>query len=176
VLLLAFGAIVGLAVFVVGWRRLRPRFPDDRLSALALGVLLLGLCSALAVLPYNSWRIAEDIGHTSSLSRSEAETTGASVNSLRPGVFAELRRAIPRGDSYYVDAAADIASPPRDAFLEWSATALLPRLLVQSPKRADWIVTWGIHPGRYDVALTRVRMLGRASPRLPETYLARVAS
>lgn len=176
VLLLVLGAVLGLAVFVVGWRRLRPRFPEDRFGALALGVLLLGVCSALAVVPYDSWRIAEDIGHTSSLSRSEAETTGASLNSLRPEVFAELRRAIPRGDSYYVGAAADIASPPRDAFLEWSATALLPRHFVESPERADWIVTWGIPPNTYDVPLTRVRRLGRGSARLPETYLARVAS
>ncbi len=163
-------------MFVVGWRRLRPRYPEDRLGAVALGVLLLGLGSALAVVPYDSWRIVEDIGHTSSLSRSEAETTGASLNSLRPEVFAELRRAIPRGDSYYVGAAADIPSPPRDAFLEWSATALLPRHFVRSPQRADWIVTWGIPPSRYGVSLTRVRRLGRGSARLPETYLARVAS
>jgi hypothetical protein len=137
---------------------------------------MLSLCSALAVVPYNSWRIADDIGHTSSLSRSEAETTGASLNSLRPEVFEELRRAIPRDDSYYVDAAADIASPARDAFLEWSATALLPRLLVRSPKRADWIVTWGIPPSRLDVPLTGVRKLGRGSARSPETYLAQVTS
>jgi hypothetical protein len=176
VLLLALGAVLGLAVFAVGWRRLRPRFSDDRLGALAFGLAMLGLCSALAVVPYNAWRVAEDIGQTSSLSRSEAETTGASLNSLRPEVFEELRRAIPPGDSYYVDAAARIGSPPRDAFIEWSATALLPRLPVPSPERADWIVTWGIPPGRYDVPLGSVRVLGRASARMPETYLAQVAS
>jgi hypothetical protein len=176
VLLLVLGAVLGLAVFVVGWRRLRPRFCDARVGALAFGLALLGLCSALAVLPYDAWRIAEDIRHTSSLSRSEAEATGASLNSLRPEVFAELRRTIPRGDSYYVGAAADIPSPPRDAFLEWSATALLPRHFVRSPEHADWIVTWGIPPSRYDVPLTRVRRLGRGSARLPETYLGRVAS
>jgi hypothetical protein len=176
VLFLALGAVLGLAVFAVGWRRLRPRFSDDGLGALAVGVALLGLCSALAVVPYNAWRVAEDIGQTSSLSRSEAETTGASLNSLRPEVFEELRRAIPPGDSYYVDAAARIASPPRDAFVEWSATALLPRLPVRSPERADWIVTWGIDPGRYRVPLARVWVLTRASARTPETYLAQVAS
>ena len=176
VLLLALGAVLGLAVFAVGWRRLRPHFFDDRLGALAVGLALVGLSSALAVVPYDAWRVAEDIGQTSSLSRSEAETTGASLNSLKPQVFQELRRAIPPGDSYYVDATTRIASPPRDAFLEWSATALLPRLPAPSPERADWIVTWGIPPGRYDIQLRSVRVLARASARTPRTYLARVAS
>ena len=175
-LLLALGAVLGLVAFTVGWRRLRAGFPDDRSGALALGVVLVGLCSALAVVPYSAWRLAEDIGETSSLSRTEAETTGASLNSLRPDVFEELRRAIPPGDTYYVDAASRIGSPSRDAFLEWSATALLPRLPVRSPERADWIVTWGIDPGSYDVPLARVQQLERSSARLPETYLARVAS
>jgi hypothetical protein len=175
VLLLAFGAVLGLAVFVACWRRLRPRFPDDRLGAAALAIVLLALCSALAVVPYSGWRIAEDIGHTSSLSRSEAETTGASLNSLSPGVFEKLRRAIPLGDAYYIDVAPDIGSPPGDAFREWSASALLPRLPVRSPERADWIVTWGIPPDSYGVPLARVRVVARASKRLPEAYLARVA-
>lgn len=174
-LLLAFGALLGVAVFVAWWRRLRPRFPDDRLGAAALAVVLLAFCSALAVVPYSAWRIAEDIDHTSSLSRSEAETTGASLNSLSPGVFDELRRAIPPGDSYFVDVAPDIGSPPSDAFPEWSASALLPRLPVRSPERADWIVTWGIPPDSYDVPLARVRVVAPASERLPEAYLARVA-
>lgn len=163
-------------MLAVGWRRLRPRFSDDRQGALALGVALLALCSAVAVVPYSVWRIAEDIRHTSSISRSEAETTGASLNSLRPSVFEELRRAIPPGDSYYVGAGAGVASPARDAFIEWSATALLPRLPVRSPESADWIVTWGIPPDRYHVPLARVRVLARASAGLPETYLAQVAT
>jgi hypothetical protein len=176
VLLLALGAVLGLGVFAVGWPRLRARFSYDRLRALAVGLALLGLCSAVTVVPYNAWRIADDIGHTSSLTRSEAEATGASLNSLSPDIFDDLRREIPPGDTYYVDAASRIASPPRDAFLEWSATALLPRLPVRTPERADWIVTWGIPPGRYHIPLGSVRVFARASARMPETYLARVAS
>ena len=56
-----------------------------------------------------------------------------------------------------------------------TASALLPRLPVRSPERADWIVTWGIPPERYDVPLAGVRVVGRARERLPEAYLARVA-
>ncbi len=117
----------------------------------------------------------EDIGYTSDLSRAEAEAAGASYNSLDPIVFEKLRRSVPAADAYYVEAAAGIQAPARDAFLEWSAT-LSCRGFPSPNRSADWIIAWGVHPRTVDLGLVDVRLLHPPYASFPATYLARVAS
>jgi hypothetical protein len=180
--LLAFGLIFALIALPLVRRAVRAAFSRDQslprgerheLPAL---LVVLAIVSALATAPFTTWRVIEDIGYTSDLSRAEAEAAGASYNSLDPIVFEKLRRSVPAADAYYVEAAAGIQAPARDAFLEWSATALLPRLPVTEPDRADWIIAWGVHPRTVEVGVADVRVLHPPYASFPATYLARVAS
>ena len=150
-----------------------PRRQRDEVPAF---LVVLAVVGVLATAPFTTWRVVEDIAYTSGLSRAEAEGAGASYNSVDPLVFEKLRRSVPAADTYYIEAAAGIQPPARDAFLEWSATVLLPRLPVTDPERADWIVAWGVHPSAVDVDVAEVRILHPPYASFPATYLARVAS
>jgi hypothetical protein len=180
--LLALGVVLAFAALPFAQRAIRRAISPDQLEPGAQKreppalVVVIAIVSVLATAPFTIWRVIEDIGYTSGLSRTEAEAAGASYNSLEPIVFEELRRTVPPNETYYVDAADAIEARARDAFLEWSATVLLPRLPVAEPDRADWIIGWGIHPRTIGVRVTDVRVVHPPYASFPATYVARVAS
>jgi hypothetical protein len=71
---------------------------------------------------------------------------------VRERVWAKLRRLIPKGDRYYVQSGyGDIRF--------FTFTALLPRIAVDDPRAADWVISYRADPGALGVRLGPVRTI-----------------
>jgi hypothetical protein len=85
-------------------------------------------------------------------------------------VWAGLRREIPARDSYYVQ-----TSSARIRFFAY--TSLLPRIAVEDPRRAEWIVSYRHDPHGLGVGIARTWTFGPVSTKRHERgtlLLARV--
>ena len=67
-------------------------------------------------------------------------------------VWGELRRTIPKGDRYYLQTNYGLVH-------FWTFTSLLPRIAVDDPRKADWIVSYRADPKVLGVPLGPVRTI-----------------
>jgi|SRR5581483_595466 len=172
--LLAIGVLIGLALAVVVWRRLRPALAPSEAAAAVTVVVAFLLATTVAAAPFVAWRIVEDTRSNSSLTRSEAEAVGAQTAHLDPEAVASLGRLMPRRSTYAVVASKAVGSQ-LTAFWEWAGYALLPRTRVLHPASADWILSWDEDPRRVGVRIAAVHKLVTDGGPSPHTYyLARV--
>ena len=167
--LLALGLLVGAAVAVLVWRRLRPALagPEAATAVTVLVAFVLG--STVAAAPFVAWRIVQDVRYTSKLTRAEAERAGGESAHVDPQAIAALGRLIPRGGTYAV-----VASPAVGglvtAFTQWAGYTLLPRTQVATPTQAQWILSWDRDPRTLGLRLASVRKQVTAGGPSPHAY------
>lgn len=139
--LLAVGALIAVAVALLLVRRgPASSAPLGGLVALTLGV-------ALGSVPVSVWRIVEDLRFTTSLDPVQARGAGPIQSYLPPYLLDRVPRLMPRGDTYYASASG-VNRIARQAFPALALRALFPRISVDRPAEADWIVTLGVDPRR----------------------------
>jgi hypothetical protein len=143
--LLACGCVIGAIVAVLSYRRFGPvrwnaRTPEGAVA----GVAAVALATAIGAAPYLSWRIVQDLRYTTRIDAFVAERIGAYEHDLEGRAFDRLAMMIPERATYYVDAYPDAPGDPD--FEQWTRYALLPRLAVSSPERADWVIILGANP------------------------------
>jgi hypothetical protein len=172
----ATAALVGLlaaaAAVVYLFRRARG---TGRRVGPAAGAAALALAVAGGTLPLTVWRVAHDLDHTTALAPDEARGAGPIQAFLQPYLLDEAARALPPGATYaavtgpgvpYATAAKAFPSLARDAFF--------PRLAVEDPRAAEWIVAWGVDPAEV-AEVESARVVTPRSGVYPAVVLARVA-
>ena len=161
---LALGLLLGAAAAPWVWRR----FQALAGSRSAAALLSLALVSALATAPFLSWRIVQDLRYTVTIPREVAERIGAYEGDLNGGAFDLVLEAIASDETYYLAAGGGLGSGD---FGAWAHTVLLPRIAVDDPAKADWILTLGLDPRTVGPRVDRVRVLTTYQDGM---YLARV--
>jgi hypothetical protein len=173
--LLVVGTLVAIACGLLLWRRLG-REQDRLLHRVTHGVVALAFACGVAVAPWNAWRVVVDARFSASLGRAEAEGYAPTEVGVDPRLFAAIERTIPPTDTFYVRASPEIdAGSAVPLFEVWQLKELLPRVAVEDPAEADWIVTWGVDPANLGVAVEQVTTL-EVGEGLPSAYVARVSS
>jgi hypothetical protein len=71
---------------------------------------------------------------------------------VRERVWGELRRTIPRRDRYYLQTNYGLVH-------FWTFTSLLPRIAVDDPRKADWVISYRADPKALGVPLGPVRTI-----------------
>ena len=71
---------------------------------------------------------------------------------VRDRVWGDLRRTIPRHDRYYLQTNYGLVH-------FWTFTSLLPRIAVDDPRKADWVVSYRADPKELGVPLGPVRTI-----------------
>ena len=169
--LLVLGLVLAAVVGVAGWRSLRPGLQGSAAGPVA-AVATVALASAFGAAPFLAWRVVQDVRYTSALGSAAVERIVPSTYGIDGAAFDFLEAAIPAGESFYVrDAVED------QVFANYARATLLPRIAVDDPQRADWLVTRGVDPETLGARLENVRKLppppGSSAPSI---YLAKVAS
>jgi hypothetical protein len=138
--LLLFGTAVAAGAAVVLRRRGR-----DRLHMLVAGCLL----ATVAAAPFLAWRIVEDVRYTRRLDPSTYNGAGPVQAFLQPYLLDPVPALIPRGATYAAVTGDAVPYPTaREAFPSLAHETLFPRISVAAPRRADYVVAWGIDPRR----------------------------
>jgi hypothetical protein len=172
-ILLLVGSLLGLGFAVALWLQLRPA---SRTGVAAAGLLALAAASAVAVAPWNAWRVYVDLRYSAALPTDVAEAQPVYDHGIDGRIYGALKDAIAPGETFFVKATREVADDSAPLVFEiWPLTTLLPRLAVDDPARADWIVTWGLDPASFGVRLQSVRVLAAERDGFPAMYLARVA-
>ncbi|MEO8289672.1 MAG: hypothetical protein ABI649_01590 [Gaiellaceae bacterium] len=151
--------VVGAALLV--WRLARREAPSRAFAFLAAAILAAGL----ATFPLQLARAAKGARDARRIGPRAAELFGGAGRSFSVNSVERARQAIPPDATYFLDVA------PRQggsAMRFWTRGWLLPRIAVDSPEEADWIVSWREDPRRLGIPLAEVRMVG------PRTWVARV--
>jgi hypothetical protein len=169
-MLLAAGALLGVAVAVLGWRALRPELAGRAPGAVA-GIAVAALAVAVGAAPFLGWRIVQDLRYTTSLPRSVVERIVPYENDLDTAAFDLLETAIPAGETFYV-----ATSPEEEVFADYVRAVLLPQIAVADPASAQWIVTLGVDPRTLGPRIADVEEITARDDRQPSIYVARVAS
>jgi hypothetical protein len=169
--LLAFGVVLAVTTAVVGRRSVRPALAGPGAGP-AAAIVALALAVALGAAPYLAWRVVQDVRYTSALDAPTAARIVPIENGIDSAALDVVEAAIPRGASFYVrDAVAD------QVFANYVRATLLPRIAVDDPKRAGWLVTRGVDPETLGPALVQVQELppppGSSAPKI---FVAKVAS
>jgi hypothetical protein len=73
---------------------------------------------------------------------------------VRDRVWGELRRRIPKHDRYYLQTNYGLVH-------FWTFTSLLPRIAVDDPKKADWIISYRADPRTLGVPLESLHTIRR---------------
>lgn len=165
---LALGLLLAAAAAPLFWRRLRflldPAGPAGPPAAIVLAVAIV---SAVGTAPFLSWRVVQDLRSTSQISRFNAERIGAYEGNLNAAAFDTAAVLIPPGDTYFVAA----VGLGKGDFAAWARTFLLPRIAVESPSDAEWILTLGVDPRSVGVVVDGVRQIDAYGE---GTFIARV--
>jgi hypothetical protein len=142
-------------------------------SASAAGLFCLVL--TCAALPYVARRFAEDLRVTTKLHGYDATAAGP-VQAYLPGYLVEgARDHIPLGATFATAVGQRIPWPSaRAAFPALAMNTLFPRLSVGDPRRADYVVTWGVRPGRL-APVARTWVARAAAGSYPAVFVGRVA-
>ncbi len=168
VFLLAVGLTVAFAVAFAFRRRLPA--PRGVLGAAAA----LALIGTLGLAPFLAWRYVEDMRYTTSLDSNYRNGAGPIQAFLQPYLLDDVPSLIPPGDTFYAAVGDRVPYPTaRKAFPSLAVGKLLPRRSVASPRRADWIVAWGIDPASL-APVGPVRVVRPRSGTLPPLVLAKV--
>jgi hypothetical protein len=140
---------VGYALLLLGilaalaWAFALRRRRADR----ALAVLAVCLLATVAAAPLLAWRIVEDVRYTRGLDPSTYNGAGPVQAYLQPYLLDDVPALIPRGATYAaVTGDAVPYSTAREAFPSLAHETLFPRVSVADPRRADYVVAWGIDP------------------------------
>jgi hypothetical protein len=159
--------LAALIVARLAWRETRA----------PLAAILAGLIAAagLVVLPRTVVDTASAARHDRDFVITQSHRKGGPVTCLNQGlcvrtaVWAELRRLIPRGDTYYLDA-------HRAAIKFWTVASLLPRTPVGDPGAADWVIAYRKDPHALGVRYSQVRTIRGILPKGgQELVVAKVA-
>jgi hypothetical protein len=73
-------------------------------------------------------------------------------NCVNDRVWAQLRRLIPKHDRFYLQTNFGLVH-------FWTFTSLLPRIAVDDPRRADWVIWYRADPSRLGVRLGQVHTI-----------------
>lgn len=167
-LLIALGGVV----IVVGLGLARRALGRADLPAAAS---TLALIVAVGSAPYIVWRIVEDLRHTTQLGAYDAKFAGP-VQAYLPGYLLDgAPRLIPPSATYATVVSPTVPwAPARVGFGPFAMQILFPRRAVSDPRAADFLVSWGVAPGRV-TSTSRIWVLHRASPATPLVYVARVS-
>ena len=168
---LVLSLLVGVAAAPFVWRRLCSLLGSSRgASRWTVAVLAVAFVSAIGTAPFLSWRIVQDLRYTISISQDVAERIGAYEGNLSGGIFDVVLETIPAHETYYVAAG---GGPGSGDFAAWAHTVLLPRIAVDDPAKADWILTLGVDPRSVGPHVDSVRMLTTFGDGM---YLAKVVA
>jgi hypothetical protein len=169
-LLLAIGIVVAAVLAPLVWRHTLAAV-GGALGVAAL-ISLLAVSTAAAA-PFVAWRIVEDVHYTSRYTSPQAERIGGDMAGIDWHLYTWLRSRIPRHDTFYVDLP---PLPLHDQIANryWSGYVLLPRIRVDDPREADWVLGWGKRPDARGVRLGRVSRLDLPDGKPPVYFLARV--
>jgi hypothetical protein len=140
--LLAGGVVAAVLAFLMLRRRVGPM---PAVVAFAAACLTL----TVAAVPYVLWRFADDLRVTTKLHGYDAASAGP-IQAFLPGYLVDgAQRYIPRDATFATAVGPGIPwAPARAAFPSLALTTLFPRHSVADPTRADYIVSWGVSPGR----------------------------
>lgn len=158
--LLAWQVVVVAAALLV-WRLARQEHGSRAFALLAAAILAAGL----ATFPLQLARAAKGARDAKRIGPQAAELFGGAGRSFSVNAVERAAKAIPADATYYLDVA------PREggsAMRFWTRGRLLPRIAVDSPEQADWILSWREDPRRLGLPLGEVRNVG------PKTWVARV--
>ncbi len=121
-----------------------------------------------------TWRIIEDVRYTSSLNSWIATRYGVSVFRVHPAIFDTAASHMPPTARYYLAVSPKVDTTRQQAFEQWAAGWLLPRVAVSSPAKAEWILTLGVDPSTVGAPLTRQWRIWPAVEGTPAAYLGQV--
>lgn len=156
VLFLVVWLPVTAAVAFVVWRMALRQLGSQIPAALAAAIAVAGLLAfpqavkdaAASARRYENHRRAQD-------DRPEGPRQCLTTNfnrCVRARVMDEVRTLIPENERYFVQA--------RSGTIRfWSFTALLPRVAVESPRDADWILSYRAEPADLGLRLAKVRTI-----------------
>jgi hypothetical protein len=163
--LLALGVVVAVACAL----RLRRRLADRAQAAVAVCLL-----ATVAAAPLLAWRIVEDVRYTRGLDPSTYNGAGPVQAYLQPYLLDTVPALVPRDATYAaVSGAAVPYVTAREAYPSLAIQTLFPRISVADPRRADYVVAWGIDP--HAVApVRRVVVARRAAGVYPAVRVAEV--
>jgi hypothetical protein len=165
--LLALGIAASGAVAAVLWRGERDR---DRVRTL----LAAGLLATVGAAPFLAWRIVEDVRYTRRLDASTYDGAGPVQAFLQPYLLDRVPALIPRGATYAAVTGGAVPYPTaREAFPSLAHETLFPRISVSDPRRADYVVAWGVDPQSV-APVRRVVVARRAAGAYPALRVAEV--
>jgi hypothetical protein len=172
-IMLALGIAAAVAFVLLARGRVAAELGVPLRSRVAVATVAV-LATMLAAGPFVLWRVVEDIRYTSRLTSQQAEEVGAGRYGIDERVFARVRQLVPPDATYAVEAGPSIGERTRVALPFWAAFTLAPRVRVEDPRRAEWIVTWGLPPERLGVNTADETVIVTAAR--PFWYVARVVS
>jgi len=165
--LLALGLLAAIAGLALSRERLRILPPPS-----VAGALCLALCAG--VVPYVVWRIVEDLRYTTRLTAYDASVAGPVQAYLQPYLLDGVPPLIPRSATYATAVSPDVPyKPARMAFPSLALQTLFPRRSVSDPRRADYVVTWGVQPAAVAPVARVWRVRARSGP-YPAVYVGKV--
>jgi hypothetical protein len=142
VLVLCFAAFVVIGIVLVARRR-RVSFPA--LVAVAL------LATVAVTAPFTAVAVARDIRAAHDYTPFRSERVGPEDNGLDTTVVDRIGRRIPRDATYAIVIGRSVPQNVATVFRVWALTLLLPRVAVDNPHRAGWIVSLGSSPNSLGV-------------------------
>lgn len=165
---IALGLVAALVALALLRRRLRRENTATAAAVVALVV-------AGAAVPYVVYRIGEDLRVTTKLDAYSNAAAGP-IQAYLPGYLVDpVRRLVPPGATYATVVSASVPyAPARAAFGSLALQTLFPRRSVADPKRADYVVTWGVAPSRV-VRVRRQWIARKAFAAYPTLYVGEVA-
>ena len=167
--LLLLGVVAGVTTGVaVARRSTHGSTSVDRLLAVTAAV-------TVAAAPYTLWRIGTDIRHTSGLNAGDRAGAGPIQAFLQPYLLDPAVPLIPTDARYFTAVSGEIRREARQGFRPLAANVLFPRVSVERPEDADWIVAWGVDPRTLDVPVTDVTQARGAQAGYPPLWVARVS-
>ncbi len=141
----------------------------------ALDAARVCLVVTVAAVPYVGLRIGDDLRVTTRLHGYDAAAAGP-VQAYLPGYLVDgARRLIPRDATYATAVGTQVPwSQARLAFPSLALQTLFPRISVADPRRADYVVSWGLRPGRV-ATVSRVWVVRPRRGPYPAVYVGKVA-
>jgi len=136
-------------------------------------VLVVSVGAALFITPLLALSAVENIGSHKSLTAREKASWGANLAGIDPEAFTEAAQIIPPRARYYIAVTPSLPSFARMSFAAWGSGTLLPRIAVDDPAQAVWIISWGRLPRLSGIRVERARRLETA-PRGVPVFVGRI--
>ncbi len=163
-----------MAAFCAVWMRRPSSATSARTPLRKVSPTLAIALASISISPYVAWRIVEDIRYTSGLNSWIADRYGVSVAQVHPAIFDAAAAHMPAHARYYLATSRSVDSIRRQAFEEWAAGWLLPRVATSTPGQAAWILTLGVPPSTVVPHLRHTWRVWPAVNGTPAAYLGQV--